>query len=149
MFIDDLTRMALVYFISSKAQTFNVFKNFKAIVECESGCKIKILRSNKGKEYTSNEFESFCEDMGITHQLTVSYTPEQNGVSERKNKTSMEMARCLMAEKRLPKSFWAEAVYTAVYLLNRLPTNAIQGKTPFEAWSGLKPSSRCQKIKVG
>ncbi|TXG46600.1 hypothetical protein EZV62_027900 [Acer yangbiense] len=124
----------------------NVFKKFRAMVESESGCKIKKLRSDNGKEYTSNEFNMFCEDMGITHQLTVSYTPQQNGVSEKKNRTVMEMARCLMAEKKLPKNFWAEAVYTAVYLLNKLPTRAVQGKTPIEAWSGVKPSAKHLKV---
>ncbi|KAK2404761.1 putative mitochondrial protein [Trifolium repens] len=146
LFIDDLTRMTWVYFLTSKAHTFNVFKKFRAMVESQSGCKIKMLRSDNGKEYTSNEFNRFCEDMGIVHQLTVSYTPEQNGVSERKNRTVMEMARCLIAEKKLPKSFWAEAVYTAVYLLNRLPTRAVQEKTPIEAWIGVKPSAKHLKI---
>nr|KYP39290.1 Retrovirus-related Pol polyprotein from transposon TNT 1-94 [Cajanus cajan] len=105
LFIDDLTRMTWVYFLSSKAQTFDVFKKFRAMVESQSGCKIKMLRSDNGKEYTSNEFNAFCEDMGIVHQLTVSYTPEQNGVSKRENRTVMEMARCLIAEKKLPKCF--------------------------------------------
>nr|KYP72805.1 Retrovirus-related Pol polyprotein from transposon TNT 1-94 [Cajanus cajan] len=146
LFIDDLTRMTWVYFLSSKAQTFDVFKKFRAMVESQSGCKIKMLRSDNGKEYTSNEFNAFCEDMGIVHQLTVSYTPEQNGVSERKNRTVMEMARCLIAEKKLPKCFWAEAVYTAVYLLNRLPTRAVQEKTPIEAWNGVKPTAKHLKI---
>lgn len=60
---------------------------------------------------------NFCDDEGITHQLTVGYTPQQNGVSERKNKTIMEMARCMLFEKKMPKRFWAEAVNTVVYLL--------------------------------
>ncbi|GKV19157.1 hypothetical protein SLEP1_g29451 [Rubroshorea leprosula] len=77
----------------SKAQVFLVFKKFKALVENQSGCRIKKLKSDNGKEYTSAEFNNFCEEAGIQHQLTVSYTPEQNGVSERKNNTVMEMAR--------------------------------------------------------
>nr|KYP36208.1 Copia protein [Cajanus cajan] len=84
--------------------------------------------------------------MGIVHQLTVSYTPEQNGVSERKNRTIKKMARCLIAEKKLPKCFWAEIVYTAVYLLNRIPTRVIQEKTPIEAWNGVKPTAEHMKI---
>ena len=69
--------------------------------------------------------------MGIEQQFTITYTPQQNGVNERKNITIMEMARCLMFEKGLPKKFWVEAVNTAVYLLNRLPTNALEEKTSF------------------
>ena len=85
LFIDDLTRITLVYFLRSKGQVFSVFKIFKAMVETQSECKLKTLRSNNGKEYTSNEFEKFYADMGIKHQLTVSYSPQQNDVSERKN----------------------------------------------------------------
>ncbi|KAM7516070.1 hypothetical protein LguiA_005653 [Lonicera macranthoides] len=76
---------------------------------------------------------------GIEHQLTAPYTPQQNGVVERKNRTIMEMARCLLHDKGLPKEFWAEAANTAVFLLNRLPTKALQKRTPFEAWHGYKP----------
>jgi hypothetical protein len=76
---------------------------------------------------------------GIEHQLTAPYTPQQNGVVERKNRTIMEMARCMLHDKGLPKEFWAEAANTAVFLLNRLPKKAVQKKTPFEAWHGSKP----------
>ena len=75
LFIDDLTRMTLVYFLRSKGQIFSVFKKFKAMVETQSGCKLKTLRYDNGKEYTSNEFEQFCANMGVNHQLTVSYSP--------------------------------------------------------------------------
>ncbi|GKV26186.1 hypothetical protein SLEP1_g35531 [Rubroshorea leprosula] len=92
LFIDDFTRMTWVYFLSSKAQVFSMFKKFKALVENQSGCRIKKLRSDNGKEYTSAEFNNFCEEAGIQHQLTVSYTPQQNEVSERKNRTVMERA---------------------------------------------------------
>jgi hypothetical protein len=78
--------------------------------------------------------------------LTVSYTPQQNGVSERKNQTVMEMAKSMLHEKGLPKAFWAEAVYTVVYLMNRCPTKAVWDKTPFEAWSGRKPSIKHLKV---
>ncbi|TXG63903.1 hypothetical protein EZV62_010897 [Acer yangbiense] len=84
LFINDLTRMTWVYFLSSKAQTFNVFKKFRAMVESDSGCNIKKLWLDNGNEYTSNEFNAFCEEMGITHQLIVSYTSKKNGVLERK-----------------------------------------------------------------
>ena len=133
--------MTWVYFLSSKAQTFSVFKKFRAMVEFESGCKIKKLRSDNGKEYTSNEFNMFCEDMGITHQLTVSYTPQQNGVAERRNRTLMDMVRSMLSNSTLPISLWSEALKTAVYILNRFPSKSVP-KTPFELWAGRKPSLR-------
>ncbi|KAH9657443.1 Integrase catalytic domain-containing protein [Citrus sinensis] len=95
---------------------------------------MQVISSDNGTKYTSEKFNKFCEDAGIEHQLTAPYTPQQNGVVERKNRTIMEMARCLLHDKGLPKKFWAEAVNTAVFLLNRLPTKALQKKTPLEAW---------------
>ena len=74
------------------------------------------------------------------------YTPQQNGVSERKNRTIMEMVRCMMDEKGLPKSFWLEATSIVVFLLNKLPLNVVKWKTPFEAWYGFKPSLQNLKI---
>ncbi|KAG6519381.1 hypothetical protein ZIOFF_022874 [Zingiber officinale] len=139
LFIDDHTRMTWVYFMRQKSEVFMIFKKFKSLVEKQSGCFIKTLRSDRGKEYTSKEFHNFCEDEGVERQLTVRYTPQQNGVTERKNQTIVEMAKSMMHEKGLPKIFWAEAVYTAVYLSNRCPTTAIPNKTPFEAWSGRRP----------
>ncbi|GAV61376.1 hypothetical protein CFOL_v3_04903 [Cephalotus follicularis] len=84
--------------------------------------------------------------MGVEHQPTVSYTPEQNRVLEQKNRTVMEMSRCMLAEKKMPKRFWAEAVHTIVYLQNRLPVRALQNKTPIEAWAGVKPSERHLRV---
>ncbi|KAH9704279.1 hypothetical protein KPL70_011388 [Citrus sinensis] len=138
--IDDFSRMCWVYFLKQKSEVASVFWKFKTWIENQSGCKIKVIRSDNGTEYTADKFAKFCEAAGIEHQLTATYTPQQNGVSERKNRTVMEMARCLLFEKEMPKMFWADAVNTAIFLQNRLPTNALKGKTPFEAWFGFKPS---------
>jgi len=107
---------------------------------------IQALRSDNGKEYTSRQFTMFCEETCIEHQLAPLYTPQQNGVSERKNQTIMEMVRCMFHEKGLPNEYWAEAAYTAVFLLNRLPTKAVDGKTPFKAWYGYKPFLKNFKV---
>ena len=145
-FIDDCTRMCWVYFMKTKAEVNEIFFRFKREVEKESGCNIKTIRSDNGREYTSGNFRAICDDAGIKHQLTVTYTPQQNGVSERKNRSIMEMARCMLHEKELPKKFWAEAANTAVFLLNRLPTKALNKQTPFEAWHGYKP--KVSNLKV-
>lgn len=76
---------------------------------------IKVIESGNGKEYTSNEFNKFCEEAGIENQLTATHT-QQNGVNEKKNRKIMEMSRCRLFEKKLPKKFCVEAVSTAVYL---------------------------------
>lgn len=99
-----------------------------------------MLRSDNGAEYVSNEFKMLCDEEGIKHQLTVPYTPQQNGVSERKKRIVMEMARCLLHEKELPKEFWTEAINMAVHLLNLLPTKALNFHVPFEKWYYRKPT---------
>ncbi|BBG92676.1 multidrug resistance-associated protein 9, partial [Prunus dulcis] len=118
----------------------------RATVELQSGYKVKKLRSDRGGEYTSNEFNKFCDEMGMERQLTVAYSPQQNGVAERKNRTIVEMAKCMMIEKGMPLEFWAETVNTAVYVLNRSPTKALDKKTPFEAYSGRKPGLKHLRV---
>ena len=105
-FFDDFTRMTWVFFMKQKSEVFTIFKKFKSFVEKQSGNYIKILRSDRGKEYNSREFDKFCEDEGVERQLTVRYTPQKNKVSERKNQTVMEMAKSMLHKKGLPKTFW-------------------------------------------
>ncbi|KAM1050603.1 hypothetical protein ACFX2A_033034 [Malus domestica] len=138
--------MGRVYFWRSKSKTFSVFKKFKATVELQSGYKLKKLRSYRGGEYTSLEFSQFCEDFGLEGQLIVAYSPQQNGVAERRNRDIVEMAKCMMLEKGIPFEFWAEAVNTAVYILNRCPTKALNKKTPFESYSGRKPGVKHLRV---
>jgi len=138
--------MSWVYFLKYKSEVFENFKRFKALVEKQSGCSILALRSDRGGEFTSNEFATFCEKNGIHRELTAPYTPEQNGVAERKNRTVVEMAQSMMNVVGLPKNFWAKAVATAVYILNISPTKAVLNQTPYEAWKGRKP--RLSHLKI-
>ena len=146
LFTDDYSHMSWVYFLKLKYEIFDNFRKFKALVERQSGRYIKTLQTDRGDEFLSNEFSSFCEENDIHRELTIPYTPEQNGVAERKNRTVVEMARSLLKGKHLPNQFWAEAVATAVYLLNISPTKAVMNRTPFEAWYGMKPSVRHLRI---
>eukprot|EP01018_Ginkgo_biloba_P013621 Gb_08388 [translate_table: standard] len=110
------------------------------MVENESDYRIQRLRSDNGGEFTSNEFKEFCKKNGIRRQLTTPYTPQQNAIVERKNRTVIEMARYIRNSKNLAEEFWVEAVNTAVYLLNKSPTKAVYGITPKEAWTRAKPN---------
>ena len=139
-FIDDFSRKTWVYFLVEKSEAYATFKTYKAKVEKETGAFIRSLRTDRGGEFTSNEFTSFCNENGILRQLTAAYTPQQNGVAERKNRTIMNMVRSMLSEKQIPKTFWPEAVNWTVHVLNRSPTLAVKNKTPEEAWSGRKPS---------
>ncbi|CAL9022194.1 unnamed protein product [Prunus brigantina] len=146
LFTDDYTRMSWVYFIRNKSSALECFMKFKAMTELQSGFKIKSLRSDRGGEFLSGEFNRFCEESGIQRQLTMAYSPQQNGVAERKNRTVVEMAKSMLHEKGVPYEFWAEAINTAVYLLNRCPTKALNKVTLFEAYTGRKPGIAHLKI---
>ena len=135
-FIDDSTRKVWVYFLKSKADVFDTFKKWKSAVELETGLKVKCLKSDNGGEYSSKEFTSYCAEQGIKMIKTVPETPQQNGVAERMNRTLNERARSMRLHAGLPKMFWADAVSTAAYLINRSPSVPIGFKIPEEEWSG-------------
>ncbi|MCO5613105.1 hypothetical protein L7F22_067379 [Adiantum nelumboides] len=110
------------------------------MVEKEKDLKVKSIRSDRGGESLSENFARWCKSEGIRRQPTTPYTLSQNGVVERKNRTIMEMARAMLAHASLPRSYWAEACNTAVYIQNRSPTHALQDMTPFQAYYGCKPT---------
>ena len=117
-FTDDYSRYTVAYFIKSKDEALTKFKEFVSHAENQKGRKLKILRSDNGGEYRSKEFTKFCADKGIIQQFTCPYTPEQNGVAERLNRTLIESARSMIYHANLPLHFWAEACTTAVYIHN-------------------------------
>ena len=115
------------------------FQEFKALVENQTGRKIRVLRSDNEGEYTSKEFDGFCRQEGIRRQLTVPYTTEQNGVAERKNRSIVGATLVTLHDQSLPFFLWAEACSTAVYLQNRSPHHAVGNMTPKECFSRKKP----------
>ena len=139
-FVDDFSRKTWVYFLKEKSEVFKVFKKFRVMVEKETNKHIKAVRSDRGGEFTSTEFMKYCDEHGIRRFLTASYSPQQNGVAERKNRTILDMVRSMMKSKNMPKEFWAEAVQCAIYIQNRCPHARLNEKTPQEVWSGQKPS---------
>ncbi|CAB4035006.1 Retrovirus-related Pol poly from transposon TNT 1-94 [Paramuricea clavata] len=140
-FTDDYSRCCAVYFMKQKLEVLEKFKEFEAAATNEAGRSIGILRTDNGGEYLSTEFQDYLKAKGIKHELTVPYSPQQNGVAERMNRTLVESARSMIAQARLPKMYWAEAISTAVYVRNRMPTTAIKGNTtPYERWYERKPN---------
>lgn len=138
--IDDSSRWCEVRFLKSKSEAFRYFKEYVNYVENQKERKVKCLQSDNGGEFINHEFENFLKMRGIARRLTVPRTPEQNGVAERKNRSLIETARCLLIQSGLSSSFWAEAVNSANYIRNRCPTKKLNGMTPFEAWTSRKPS---------
>jgi hypothetical protein len=99
-----------------------------------------VLCTDNGGEFTAAEFALYYADEGVQRHYSTPYCPQQNGVVERRNQTVVGMARALLKQRGMPTVFWGEAVVTAVYILNRSPTKALNGRTPYEAWHGRKPA---------
>ncbi|UYV73254.1 hypothetical protein LAZ67_10002363, partial [Cordylochernes scorpioides] len=139
-FKDDFSRFRVAYFIRHKSDVLEKFKEFVKRVRTETGNKIKRFRTDNGTEFLNKNFSDYLKSLGIVHELTAPYTPEQNGISERDNRTIVESDRCLLHGRKMPLELWAEAVNTAVYLLNRCTTKVLGNSTPYEIWYKRKPS---------
>lgn len=144
-FTDDFSRFRVLCFVKSKSEALRCFKEYTAMVEAVHG-RIQTLRTDNGGEYTSKAFSAFCKEKGIQRQLTVPYTPEQNGVAERSNGLLLDMARSMLSDSGLSKKFWAEAIATACYLQNRMPTISVQNQTPYQAWTGKAPDLKHLRV---
>ncbi len=155
-FIDDFSRWTYLYTMEAKSETFDCSKRYHAHAERHTGAKIesvnvirrtrktaeelKALRTDNVGGYLSNEFKSYLEEHGIQHQLTVAYTPQQNGVAERMNRTLVDCVRSLLHTAQLDKTFWAEALNTAVYVRNRVFSRSLpKNITPYHRWMGKAP----------
>ena len=135
-FVDDYTGINMVYFLKQKSDTLEATQKFLADVALFG--KIKRIRTDNGTEFKSKNFESLLRKNLIRHETSAPYSPHQNGTVERMWRSLFEMARCLLLESELNKSFWAYAVMTAAYIKNRC-FNPRLGKTPYEALIGKRP----------
>ena len=143
LFKDDCSGYCTVYFLKHKSDVINKFKEYKALIENQTGNNIKILRSDQGKgEYMNKDLQNFLKDNGILHECSAPYTPQQNGRSERQLRTIVESARSMLINKNIIQELWSEAVNTAVYILNRTASSQIKNITPYEKWFGRKPDLR-------
>ena len=130
----------------SKDETLTKFREFQCRIENKTGNKIQILCTDRGGEYMSEEFSKLCKESGIKRELTQAHTPQQNDVSERRNKTIVERARSMLSDCHLPTYLWSEAVSHAQYLINRSPTRANHGTTPEAKYTGKTPNISNLKI---
>ncbi|GJS44471.1 retrotransposon protein, putative, ty1-copia subclass [Tanacetum coccineum] len=144
-FTDDYSRYGYVYLLKHKHEVFETFKVFKSEVENQLGKSIKALRSDRGGEYISQEFKDYLKACGIVQQLTPPYTPQYNGVSERRNHTLLDMVRSMMNLTTLLLSFWDYALESATHILNMVPTKKVD-KTPYELWYGKVPNLSYLKV---
>ena len=136
--IDDHSRFTVIRLMKTKDEAATAIKEYVALMFNRFGRKPIALRMDNGQEYMSNDLEDFLRKKGIEHQFTVAYTPQQNGVAERKNRTLGEAARCMLSDANLNNHFWGEAILTATDLQNRL-TSKVLDKTLIELFTRHKP----------
>ena len=131
LLVNDTTRYMWVALLTTKDMAADAIKHLQAVAEKQSGKKLQTLHTDNEWEFTVGEFTAYCAEEGIQRHYSAPYSPQQNGVVERRNQTVVAMARALLKQRGLPERFWGEAVVTAVHLLNRAPTKALQGMTPY------------------
>jgi len=130
-FIDDKSHFKWIYFMEFKNELYPIFRKFILMVKNQFEKIIKAIRSDNGSEYLSSDFQSIINEFGILHQRTMIYSPQQNGVAERLNRTIMDMTRTMLVDSNLPKILWAEAANTSIYLLNRTYNQKIK-ESPYK-----------------
>jgi len=146
-FTDDYSRWCEIKFLKSKSKGINAFKVYMLMAEKQIRKRIKFVQSNNGTKYRNREFDDFLSNNGIKQRLTVLHTPEQNGITKRKNWILCETARCLLIDSGLPNSFWAETNATANYVRNRCPSSSIDA-WDFEFWTRRLPKLNHTHFRV-
>ncbi|KAJ9551036.1 hypothetical protein OSB04_015081 [Centaurea solstitialis] len=137
--VDDYSRFTWVYFLRTKDETSGLIKPFVTTMENKTNLRVKVIRSDNGTEFKNADLNSFCEEKGIERQYSAPRTPQQNGVAKRRNRILIEAGRTILADSKLPITFWAEAVNTACYVQNRVLIVKSKGKTPYELFEKKKP----------
>ncbi|GJW91059.1 putative ribonuclease H-like domain-containing protein [Tanacetum coccineum] len=136
---DDFSRFSWTFFLRTKDETSAILKDFIRQIENQLNQKVKTIRCDNGTEFKNKDIIEFCGLKGIKREYSNARTPQQNGVAERKNRTLIEAARTMLADSFLPNTFWAEAVSTACYVLNRVLVTKPHNKTPYELLTGKTP----------
>nr|GEV85291.1 putative ribonuclease H-like domain-containing protein [Tanacetum cinerariifolium] len=136
---DDFPRFTWTFFLRTKDETSVILRNFITNIENLKDLKVKIIRCDNGGGFKNKEMNELCTKKGIKREFSKSRTAQQNGVAERRNRTLIEAARTMLADTKLPVTFWAEAVNTACYVQNRVLVNKSQNKTPYELFNSRTP----------
>jgi len=136
--VGDFSRFTWTLFLESKSDAFSTFKKLARRFQNTKNNNIGLIRSDHGGEFQNEKFSKFCEKIGILHNYSAPRTPQQNGVVERKNRSLEELARTMLSESSLPKYFWADAISTSGYVMNRVLIRPILKKTPYELFNGRK-----------
>lgn len=131
--------MTWLYLMKNKHDVLPLSRTFHKMIKTQFSADVKILRSDNGGEYVNREFQAYCQLHGIKHESTCPYTPQQNGVAERRNCHILETTRALLDASHASKQYWVDAVVTAIYLLNRMPSRILNFETPLQVLGHYKP----------
>ncbi|GJU16702.1 putative ribonuclease H-like domain-containing protein [Tanacetum coccineum] len=142
---DDYSRFTWVFFLTTKDETSEILKNFIKEIKNLVDKKVEIIRSYNGTEFKNKVMDDFCREKGIKREYSIARTLQQNGVTERRNRTLIEAARTMLTDSKLPTTFWAEAFSTTCYVQNRVLVVKPHNKTPYELFRGFKPAQRFMK----
>jgi transposase InsO family protein len=138
--VDDYSRYTWVFFVKDKSKVHEILKKFATRTRNEFDVKIKRVRSDNGTEFKNTNIEEYLDEEGIGRELDVLYTPQQNGIAERKNRTLIESARTKLDEYKTSDSFWADAINTSCHAINHLHLHKLCHKTAYERLTGKKPN---------
>ena len=138
--VDDFTRYTWVFFLDDKSEVFNIFKNFIKRRENEFELKVKKVRSDNGSEFKNTRVDDLCDEFGIRHQFSAKYTPQSNGLVEKKNRILIDMASSMLSEYNMNHSFWSEPINMTCYYSSLLYCHPMMEKTPYELLNGRKPN---------
>ena len=116
--------------MKTRVELFSIFRKFYAKIQTQFNVSIRVLHSDNAREYCSTPFTSFMSQHGILHQSSCAHTPQQNEVAERKNRHLVETARTFLLHSHVPFRFWGDAVLTACYLINRMPSFVLHDRIP-------------------
>lgn len=141
-FIDDYTRVTWVFLMKEKSEVRRIFENFHNMVQTQIHTSIQVICTNNGREYYNSILESCLQKHGIIHQSSCVDIPQQNGIAERKNLHLLEVTRSLMLAAHVPSRFWGDAVLSATYLINRMPSRVLNFNTPHSTHQSFYPSSQ-------
>ena len=137
--VDDMSRAAWVFLLPDKISVSRIISDFLNYVINQFKTSVKVVRSDNGTEFVNQTVSKLFAQNGIVHQTTCAYSPQQNGIVERRHRHLMNVARALRFQSNVPLTLWGDCVLTACYLINRTPTHVLQGKSPYEVLFNSKP----------
>ncbi|WP_416514659.1 integrase catalytic domain-containing protein, partial [Klebsiella pneumoniae] len=145
-FIDDFTKTTWIYFMKNKTEVLSHFQTFLKMIQNEFNCSIKVIRTDNGTEFKNQNFSQILHENDILHETSCVHTPQQNGVSDRKNRQLLEVARSLLFQMNVPKTFWKFAISTACFLINRTPSRLLNYKCPLSVLTSHDPKLNFLKV---